>query len=662
MLSADHLEGVLLQESYLIQERVSKGGMAWVYRATHKKLGGQVAVKVLFPHLASQEKLRQRFLREARIQYNLHHPHIVRVFDLIEEQGIVGFVMEWCDGGSLQHMRKALGGQLTPAQIAKLYPPILEAIGYAHANNIIHRDIKPSNILLFQEEENTVPKVSDFGIAKVLEEEGGTKTGAILGTPGFMAPEQLQGQSHQVDVRSDIYSLGAMLYLLAAGTLPFAGNAQQVLLQLMTQEPSPPQSAHPEFHPLLLRWIANEPKQRPSSCNECMEELQAVLQAIPKPQQGESSTSYFLVSTAAEAPPLPSPASSQPKNEASVQHPSDTTLKPFGLRYCLWLVVLVVMGVGVFWIWPSRKNTTQPSKRTTKEVSPRRPPIRRAVSPKLAPKKQLVSKPTNPWKLYPTQVTSMELAFVGYRMRSYSKDEMRRYLLEACKRNVALGCHFLGERLRKYEPKKSASWYQKGCQLRHAKACFGLGTLLFYKDGMYQKTHDTRRGCAYLALSCTLNFKNGCYLKKHRCRSVTYKSLKVPKKVTTRSGRFSFPLSSVAILSLARHRLRHGLKKDAQRLLGQNCKNGHPAECYLAGYRLWHKEQKKALFYMQRGCLLGDAMSCEQLGIIYKGVSPFGAYRNRSKSCSAFQKACRLGREWSCSKHKQLCFKAIPPR
>lgn len=202
-----------------VEERVGSGGMAEVYRVRHLSLGSVHALKVLsLPHPG----LRERFLREGRIQAQIRHPNVVAVTDVIEHRGRLGLLMEYVDHVSLQQLLD-LQGALPLEESLQIFARILSGVEAAHASGVLHRDLKPANILLARSAQGLVPKITDFGIAKVVLEgmpAGATRDGSMMGTPGYMAPEQVRN-AKDVDRRADVFALGAILYTMLAGRPPF---------------------------------------------------------------------------------------------------------------------------------------------------------------------------------------------------------------------------------------------------------------------------------------------------------------------------------------------------------------------------------------------------------------------------------------------------------
>ncbi|MEZ4318606.1 MAG: protein kinase [Myxococcota bacterium] len=210
-------------DRYTIEAVLGEGGMAVVYRARHNQLGSLHALKVLkLPTAAIQDRL----LQEGRAQARLRHPNIVSVTDVVDVQGSPGLVMEFIGGVALDDFLRLR--RLTLEQADDLARGIIEGVAVAHQAGLIHRDLKPGNILLDASAQRLVPKITDFGLAKLLDGGGGgqteTRSGMSMGTPAYMAPEQIES-ARDVDKRADVFSLGAILYELVGGERPFQGNS-----------------------------------------------------------------------------------------------------------------------------------------------------------------------------------------------------------------------------------------------------------------------------------------------------------------------------------------------------------------------------------------------------------------------------------------------------
>jgi serine/threonine-protein kinase len=281
--------------NYVVQREIGQGGMGVVYLAEHPRIRRQVAIKVLLPQYSKNAQVVGRFFNEAKAANEIRNEHIIDIIDFGElDDGASYITMEWLDGQSLGDLLDEV--QKLPIDRAiHITRGIANALTAAHAHGIIHRDLKPDNIFLVTR--NGDPffvKVLDFGIAKLLggeiATEVKTQTGAIIGTPAYMAPEQCRGIN--VDQRSDIYSLGIIMYRMLAGKLPFAGEALgELLLQQMTQTPTSLRAIDPTIPPAVdaavLRALEKEPANRFQTVHELIAALTAIQTgthtAIPDP-------------------------------------------------------------------------------------------------------------------------------------------------------------------------------------------------------------------------------------------------------------------------------------------------------------------------------------------------------------------------------------------
>jgi eukaryotic-like serine/threonine-protein kinase len=247
---------------YTILNKIATGGMGIVYRARKEVLDRIVALKVLNPELVTRQQHLDRFLREAKIAASLDHPAIVKVFDVGEDLGLYFIAMEYVDGKDLRTLVTE-AGPFAPRKALCIARCIAEALAYAHHRGLVHRDIKPANIMLTS---NGDAKLVDFGLARLAEESHEvTVTGQIIGTPLYMSPEQCRGSP--LDARTDLYSLGATLYFMLTGKVPFAGKTTLALISRITNEaPIPIASLVPTMPPrvtaLVQRLMAKSPSAR----------------------------------------------------------------------------------------------------------------------------------------------------------------------------------------------------------------------------------------------------------------------------------------------------------------------------------------------------------------------------------------------------------------
>jgi serine/threonine-protein kinase len=252
----------IFSERYELNHLIARGGMAEVYRAHDRLLDRPVALKVLFPELSVDRSFVERFRREAQAAANLSHPNIVPVFDWGEDTGTYFIVMEFIDGRPLSAILKA-SGPLSADRTADIGAHVAAALGYAHKHGVIHRDVKPGNVLITDEGQ---VKVTDFGIARAINtEESLTQTGAVMGTATYFSPEQAEGMG--VDSRSDIYSLGVVLFEMATGRPPFLGDTPVAVASKHVRDhpPAPRElnpSIPPTFEAIILKAMAKNPEHR----------------------------------------------------------------------------------------------------------------------------------------------------------------------------------------------------------------------------------------------------------------------------------------------------------------------------------------------------------------------------------------------------------------
>src|SRR5262249_24242850 len=214
------LLGTTLNGRYRLEARIGAGGMSTVYRALDETLQRQVAIKLMNREIASDSDQLERFRREARAVAQLSHPHIVGVIDAGEDEGRPYIVFEYVEGQTLKERIRQLG-QLPVDESVAYAIEIARALGSAHDHDIVHRDVKPQNVLI---DDEGSAKVTDFGIARSLRDDGLTADGRVLGTTDYVSPEQALG--HDVNGQSDIYSLGVVLYEMLTGDVPFHGENQ----------------------------------------------------------------------------------------------------------------------------------------------------------------------------------------------------------------------------------------------------------------------------------------------------------------------------------------------------------------------------------------------------------------------------------------------------
>ncbi|NBD36680.1 MAG: protein kinase, partial [Chloroflexi bacterium] len=262
---------------YKILAPIGEGGMGVVYRALDVELKREVAVKVLPLDLARDREFVARFMREAETAAGLDHPNIVTIYNVGHQDGIYYLAMQLLSGQALNQMLRQ-GEPLSPSRVVHIIKQLASAVDYAHERDIIHRDIKPANIMVGADDYVTL---MDFGIAKALSRSKITRTGTMIGTPEYMAPEQFTGEP--VDARSDVYALSIVLYEMLTGCVPFTGETPVAISHgHVYQQPTPLRHQNPHISPaverVVLRGLAKRPEARYASAGALAQALQAALE------------------------------------------------------------------------------------------------------------------------------------------------------------------------------------------------------------------------------------------------------------------------------------------------------------------------------------------------------------------------------------------------
>src|SRR5215217_1650200 len=264
---------------YRIEERVGRGGMGVVYRAEHLNLRRRAAIKIIAPDLAESEGFRERFTREARIAAALQHPNIVTVYDAGEVDGILYLAMQYIEGNDLSAMLRK-DGRLRPYRAIDVCRQVASALDAAHAMGLIHRDVKPANVLV----EGRTAFLTDFGLTKRLEGTHAqiTRAGDVVGTIHYVAPEQIEGG--KVSARSDVYSLGCLLYHCLSGQVPFGRETDvAVIYAHLSEEPSKLVDVRPDLpeglDAVVAKAMDKSPDRRFPSCGDMISAARAVLDA-----------------------------------------------------------------------------------------------------------------------------------------------------------------------------------------------------------------------------------------------------------------------------------------------------------------------------------------------------------------------------------------------
>jgi eukaryotic-like serine/threonine-protein kinase len=375
---ADPLIGRVLADRYRIESLVGRGGMGVVYKVEHVQIGKLMAMKLLHGELARQREVLKRFRREAEAASRLSHPNTVQIFDFGRAEGLTYLVMEYVDGEDLGHVIKQAGG-LDFARTARLCAQVCASVAEAHAQGIVHRDLKPENIMVTQTRGDTdFIKVLDFGLAKL--REGGeqasvtvTRAGHILGTPYYMAPEQIRGE--EVSPRTDVYALGAVLFRALTNEPPYrAGTPMGVLTKHLTEPLDLPSTrtdrpVPPEADAIVARAMEKDPADRYSSAEALRDDLLHYLRSV-----GEDSGPAFAGATGRTLAGMQAQLRRADAADVATRSDVDAFQRRLKRRGWMGYVVLALLVAGVAstsgWAW-MRRPATGP---LTKELEPNNTP------------------------------------------------------------------------------------------------------------------------------------------------------------------------------------------------------------------------------------------------------------------------------------------------
>ncbi len=407
----DSLLGSTLAGKYRIEERLNEGGMGTVYRATHVLMEKTVAIKVLRPSLAADEKIVARFSREARAASRISHPNALSVTDFGEdENGIVFLVMEFLSGRTLKQLIRD-DGPLPLLRVVEIIRQVGDALHAAHQQGVVHRDLKSDNIMLVDTMAGDHAKVLDFGIAKINELDGKRDAGLtapnlVIGTPQYMSPEQCS-QEGEVDARSDIYSLGVILYEMLVGHVPFTADSPTMVMMKHLQEPVPSvlderSDVPPTVARVIARAMAKLPENRYQTIAELVEDLTiasglATFAPVPAQMASRGSTpppsdepdEVTMVRTRQEPPP---PAATPRRAPVTVPVSGPTTPPPVAaassfnpLKVLIPSVVGLLVVFAVIYALKSNSAVADPNPNQTQQntlaADPNSQPVQPGASP-----------------------------------------------------------------------------------------------------------------------------------------------------------------------------------------------------------------------------------------------------------------------------------------
>jgi serine/threonine-protein kinase len=399
---SDPLLGRTLGE-YKVEAALARGGMGAVYRGVHPVIGKKVAIKVLLPASAEEPDVMNRLLEEARSVNAIHHPNIIDIFSFGDlPDGRHYFVMELLDGLPLNELHRELGA-FTPAQVITVLEQSMSALSAAHAAGVVHRDLKPANLFV-----STLPDQSwhvtmlDFGLAKRLGASSSTSPNMVMGTPGFMAPEQIRGQG--VTARTDLYAMGVVAWVLLTNREPFEAPGFVDLMMKHLNEPLPSLKALSPTCPaalvkLIERLLEKKPEARPQSATEVLAELQQIKKDLGEEQRrAQASTVHGQTALVRRPPPEAAPtryvkrsgpeAKQVTQRKQAVDDGGQTAqeLAPVpakssntGLVVGLAAMLVLLVGGGLAWKFAGEETTTPPATELPPQIeAPATPPVKDA--------------------------------------------------------------------------------------------------------------------------------------------------------------------------------------------------------------------------------------------------------------------------------------------
>ncbi len=349
----DDLTGQKLGK-YVLDAKLGEGGMAAVYRSTHPQLNRPVAIKVLPHQQRTDDSFAQRFEREAQAMAALNHPTLIRIYDIDQQDNLIYMVMDMVQGGSLDDRLRS-GTPMGLYWACDVVARVAEALDIAHRKGIIHRDIKPSNILLTTEED---PVVADFGIAKMMQQDNAdlTSAGTIMGTPLYMAPEQIKGE--HVDGRADLYALGVVLYQLLTGHTPFTGDTLAVITKQLHEPPPPLRTSTPDLpaplEAVVLRALSKNPEQRFSTGAELAAAIRQALQAVGSESMVRAAPAAQMAASYVAQPTVQGAAAGFAPTEALPKQPgrNDDVVKLVVAGVGALIVLIIVFQIIKILFWP----------------------------------------------------------------------------------------------------------------------------------------------------------------------------------------------------------------------------------------------------------------------------------------------------------------------
>jgi TPR repeat protein/tRNA A-37 threonylcarbamoyl transferase component Bud32 len=629
--------------SYELHREIGRGGMGAVYVGRHQLLGRSAAIKILLPQYSRDQELVQRFFNEARAATAVRHPGIVEIFDFgYAADGSAYIVMELCEGESLA-TRLHRTSALPVANALAIARQIAGALSAAHRAGIVHRDLKPDNIFIVPDPDvagGERIKLLDFGIAKLTNDSLGaaaTQTGAIMGTPYYMSPEQCRGAG-KVDHRADLYSLGCILFEMLCGRVPFVGNGPGDIISAHLLIPPPQPSALAAWVPgdveaLVLALLAKTPDARPNSADEVVVAIHRLLGSAPsQPAIDVAALGAAARSTSGvQATVPPQLAYGTAPTYGTAPPPVAPAPKARGRKALVAVIIacpLVAIAVIAIYLASAKHDG-----------EPRKP-----------------DKPDNPGSgAEGVNLGSALDKVVSHRACTIAKLDG---CTEACDAGDFAACTRLGlahewGASREYSLGHAVAMYMKACDGGFADGCARLGALYDYGRGV---KYDAARAVQLYQRACDAKSALGCNMVADRLAAGREIEMNPQRELELRTRACDLGLTAACADAASNLEFGERVPADPARAktlferafaIGKKaCDDGDAESCdkvgqmYFWGLHL-PRDHARALVMFQRACDLGYPATCTELGFIYK--SGRGVHRDEQRAKSLIDKACQLG-------------------